>query len=975
VSQALQPGSRISHYQIIGPLGAGGMGEVYRAKDETLGRDVALKILPPEAVRNEERVRRFILEAKSASSLSHPNIVTIHEIGHDVVRAAESFKAEVGKSPDGKVVPGASSEEGLGPAGRLSSAAGSDPVHFIAMELVTGETLGAKIHQEKTDLRTMLGYLAQAAEGLAKAHAAGIVHRDLKPGNIMVSRDGFAKVLDFGLAKLTERRAGENDLTATLTEREVKTGEGVVMGTTGYMSPEQVQGKPVDQRSDIFSFGSILYEAATRRNPFEAETGAERMAKILREKPAPIEELNPEAPAELRRLIRRCLTKDPNQRLDSMKALAIELREIVEEYDALSASASSGSGASATAGAIARSPQRTRLLLLLTAVAVAGIAGIVVGLRMIRQRGSVPETPPRTMRVNVVTSLSQPFTFLSALSRDGRLLAYVSAGGLWVRQVATGADVQVVPPPGPIPNSPNFSPDGNYLYYLRSDPEQANYTSLFEVPSMGGTPRKRAFEVDEGFTFAPDGRRVCFVRLEPPKNQSSLIVLDLESGQERTLATVITPIRFQGAPSWSWDGRKIAAVRAGPNTEAHLMAFDAENGKTESLISDPSFRAFQYPWLPDGTGLIVQGVKGPFAPGQLWLVPYPEGQPRMITAGDAPYIGVSVSSDGKTLATNRIQARGAFWTAESQGGRIALRRITPENRTFAPGFTGFDTAKNGSVLFMSVAQKYNLWTMGPDGSGRKPITSVLGQRVNARCLKDGGIILEQSSEDRIPHLWRVNEDGSNLRQLTSGTGEYLISVSPDSGTVLFQPAEHPEELWQLRQGSKPMKLVSPFTSKALFSPDGSRIAYDSPRESEGRTRSVWNIIPAGGGNTLATLSLPLEASGVQWAPDGNALTFVNGANVFRQRLEAGSPEPVTRFSEGWVSGHEWAPDGKRLLVQRKIEQVDNLWIVAADGSNPAQWTDFKTENGLDATWARDGRRIIFNQGEFNGDVLLIQDFR
>src|SRR5262245_8577862 len=286
---ALQPEDVVARYRVVGPLGAGGMGEVYLARDSSLERNVALKVLPPDLVRDEERVRRFVLEAKSASSLSHPNIVTIYEIGHDVVN--------------------------------------DQPVQYISMELIQGKTLGTLIHEDRTDLRTLLGYLAQAAEGIAKAHFAGIVHRDLKPGNIMVSSDGFAKVLDFGLAKLTEGRESSPEMTSAPTRVE-STGVGAVLGTAAYMSPEQVRGATVDHRSDVFSFGCVLYEAATRTRPFVAETPVETMHKILHDKPAPIEEKNPSCPAELRRLIRRCLAKSPEQRVQSMKDLAIELREI-----------------------------------------------------------------------------------------------------------------------------------------------------------------------------------------------------------------------------------------------------------------------------------------------------------------------------------------------------------------------------------------------------------------------------------------------------------------------------------------------------------------------------------------------------------------------------------------------------------------------------------------------------------------------
>src|SRR5262245_51606210 len=311
---ALQPEDVVARYRVVGPLGVGGMGEVYLARDESLERNVALKVLPADLVRDEERVRRFVLEAKSASSLSHPNIVTIYEIGHGTVH--------------------------------------DQPIHYMSMELIQGKTLGTLI-DESTDLRTFLGYLAQAAEGIAKAHFAGIVHRDLKPGNIMVSSDGFAKVLDFGLAKLTEKRDTSPEMTSAPTRVEA-TGVGAVLGTAAYMSPEQVRGATVDHRSDVFSFGCVLYEAATRTRPFVAETPVETMHKILHDKPAPIEEKNPSCPAELRRLIRRCLAKSPEQRVQSMKDLAIELREIVDEWDSLSVS-----GASSTMVGAAPPPART----------------------------------------------------------------------------------------------------------------------------------------------------------------------------------------------------------------------------------------------------------------------------------------------------------------------------------------------------------------------------------------------------------------------------------------------------------------------------------------------------------------------------------------------------------------------------------------------------------------------------------------
>src|ERR1700704_2566525 len=292
----LSAGASLSHYRIVSKLGAGGMGEVYLAQDTKLDRKVALKILPADLAANDDRMRRFTQEAKSAAALNHPNIATIHEIGE------------------------------------------SDGVNFITMEFVDGLTLREKIHQEQTDLRKLLRYLQHVAEGLAKAHAAGIVHRDLKPDNIMITRDGHAKILDFGLAKLIEPQlidagTGDNLGDAATAIMQQHATPGVIMGTVGYMSPEQAQGKTneIDQRSDIFSFGCILFEAVTGQKPFAGKDTLDSLHNIVHAPTPNLKELNPAAPNELQRIVRRCLAKDSDKRYQSIKDLAIELEELRQE--------------------------------------------------------------------------------------------------------------------------------------------------------------------------------------------------------------------------------------------------------------------------------------------------------------------------------------------------------------------------------------------------------------------------------------------------------------------------------------------------------------------------------------------------------------------------------------------------------------------------------------------------------------------
>jgi serine/threonine protein kinase len=297
VAEHIPDNSVISHYRVLSKIGAGGMGEVYKALDETLDRPVALKVLPPELLESTDRVRRFVGEAKAASALNHPNIVTIHQIGQATITL---------------------------PGGDTSSADPERKIHYIAMEFIAGKTLKSHIHGE-TELRKVIEVMAQAAEGLAKAHNAGIVHRDLKPDNIMVTDDGYAKIVDFGLAKLTEKREekGTDD---------DRTQEGMVMGTIAYMSPEQVQGKLVDQRSDIFSFGSILYECVTGKKPFQSDTAIDMMHRIVFGQYAPVGELNPDAPQEIERIIRKCLAKDPDERFQSIKEVAVDLKNLARDW-------------------------------------------------------------------------------------------------------------------------------------------------------------------------------------------------------------------------------------------------------------------------------------------------------------------------------------------------------------------------------------------------------------------------------------------------------------------------------------------------------------------------------------------------------------------------------------------------------------------------------------------------------------------
>ncbi|HWC76081.1 MAG TPA: protein kinase, partial [Blastocatellia bacterium] len=621
----------LGHYRIIEALGAGGMGEVYKARDSRLERTVALKVLPPHLVTDSDRLERFIGEARAASALNHPHIVAIYDIGESV---PEPPPAE-------------------GPA---------SAVYYIAMEYVDGVTLHALIHRERAELRKLLEYMAQTADGLAKAHASGIVHRDLKPENIMVTGDGYAKILDFGLAKLIEpdRAAGatptsRSELEEAETAVMARTQAGVVMGTVGYMSPEQAQGKPVDHRSDIFSFGCILYEVVTALKPFHGDSLIDSLHKIVYAQPAPVRDSNPNAPAEVQRIIRKCLAKDPGERYQSIRDVALDLRDLVKEYDSQptlsgvyapagaaeghlqhqpaafqqpgSASgaqpATSGSDPSFISGpssGIVATGERRRLWISISIVLLV-LAGGLVSLYFFFGPKSARSTGPAflTTRLNKLTTTGR--SVHAVISPDGKYVVHLvrDAGkvGLWVRQTATASNVQIMSPAEGNYYGTTFSRDGNYVYFTRGE-KGASIASLYQVPVLGGTAKKLIEDVDSAITFSPDGKRFVFVRHS--QADSSLIVVNADGSGEQKLITSPQPDIFT-QPAWSPDGKTIGAImrKVTGGYRFELVAVQAADGSVTTVGVQRWISISGVAWLPDSSALILSARdQTPGANTQIW---------------------------------------------------------------------------------------------------------------------------------------------------------------------------------------------------------------------------------------------------------------------------------------------------------------------------------------------------------------------
>jgi eukaryotic-like serine/threonine-protein kinase len=560
----------ISHYRITGQLGNGGMGVVYEAEDLNLGRKVALKFLPPQLSRDQNALDRFLLEARTASALNHPNICTIYAVE----------KAE-----------------------------GENAQSFIAMELLEGQNLDQKLSSGPLPTDRLLDIAIQLADALDAAHAKGIIHRDVKPANIFLAPRGQVKVLDFGLAKLTRPEMQMETIGATQESPGPAhlTSPGATVGTIAYMSPEQARGEELDTRSDLFSLGAVIYQTATGKLPFSGATSAVVFHAILELDPASPLQWNATLPPKLEEIIEKLLEKDRDLRYQSAADLRGDLKRLKRDVEsgrksaaspgspsiALAATTVSGSGpavpaavasgsspAASQSSAVVAAVRQNKLgtgstvaiVLLLIAAAAYGIYSFVT-----RNRPA----PFQNFTVTKVTDSGDAVA--AALSPDGKyILGMMRNNGLaslWLRNVPTNSNTQVQPPAEVYYGGLRFSPDGNYFYFVRSDPGNPELKFLYRSPLLGGTPQKLASDVDSNISFSPDGQRFAFIRDgNPDPGKYRLILRSTDSGEESVLASGPTNEGlFQ--PDWSSDGKTIVcvALRVG-NALQGLVAVDVATG-------------------------------------------------------------------------------------------------------------------------------------------------------------------------------------------------------------------------------------------------------------------------------------------------------------------------------------------------------------------------------------------------------------
>jgi eukaryotic-like serine/threonine-protein kinase len=911
-------GRQLGAYHVTTLLGRGGMGEVYLAEDTRLGRQVALKLLPREFTRDVDRVRRFEREARAASALNHPNIITIYDLGR------------------------------------------ADDTYFIATELVAGQTLRQQMVTARPSLPEALAVITQIASALTAAHQAGVIHRDIKPDNVMIRPDGLVKVLDFGLAKLIK----QPPLIAANGTTSLNTGTtpGVVIGTLPYMSPEQVRGLVVDARTDIFALGVILYELVAGHRPFAGETSSDLIAAILSSAPPPLAQVVPEVPAELQHIVSRALRKKADERYQTSQELLTDLKdlqrnlEFATQLERVQSSQASGKVTPVKTGvtvtkdtqetAVTRDTLETtispglsgvtnhRKLRLGTALALSLIilAGIGIALYSLLSRSApAPATPFQTMKLTRVTTNGN--VLRAAISPDGKYIAHVVDDGkgqsLWVKQVVTGVSAQIIPPADDAYQALVFSPDSNYVYYVQD-------TGLYRVAVLGGAPRRITREVLGQVAPAPDGKRLAIVRSYADAGRNDLIIINVDGTGEQRLVSRQYPDGIS-SPTWSLDNKLIAylTVATDANSRYANVALVSAAGGAEQLLTANRWPGLeQVSWLADGSGLLLTAADEASNDTQIWHLSYPGQVGRRVTNDLHNYSGVSATSDASALVSVQTDQISNIWVVPNAQASQARQLTFGLGKL--EGVMGLDGINKDKIIYISRASGTpDLWSMNADGSNQTQLTTNGKNNIRPALSPDGRYIAFSSNIVAEANIWRIDSDGSNLKRLTSGDGEAAPHWSPDGRWIVYQGLKDGKPLlWKLAiDGGAPMALTSTSVGRPVISPDGKLIACYYYDEQDASAAWKLGVIPFDGGPPIKLLALPKTVdrlTPLRWTADGRGLTFIdthNGvSNIWRQPLEGGAPQRLTDFQTGLLFNFAWAGDGKQLVCARGVVNKDVVLI-------------------------------------------------
>ncbi|PYX59462.1 MAG: hypothetical protein DMG76_05450 [Acidobacteria bacterium] len=885
---ALPRGIKLGSYEIVSSLGAGGMGEVYRARDESLGREVAIKVLPKELASDPDRLRRFEQEARAAAALNHPNILAVY---------------------------GFSTTEEHAP--------------YLVTELLQGQTLRERLQQGEIPVRKAVEFALQTARGLAAAHERGIVHRDLKPENLFLTRDGVVKILDFGLAKLIVPEVTSETSVATASFTEV----GVVLGTAGYMSPEQVRGQVVDHRSDIFSQGAILYEMLSGKRAFEGKTAADTLSAILKEEPAQLSASGRSLPPALGRMVDRCLEKDPAERFQSARDLAFNLELLSREE--------TGSGA---AVALPARKGRRWGIAALGALALFGAAGLGFLARGLRPRAE-NSSPAELRRLTDFVGMEE----FPALSPDGKSVAFTAdVSGrrqIWVRLLAGGTPLQVTQDNADH-QYPRWSPDSSWLIYFSSSQEPDGEGKIWQISALGGTARPLVSSLG-GADLSHDGKHIAYFHSN--QGELELAVADPDGSNPRRLTVLPTEYNYSDL-RWSPDDGKLGFQR-GRTFDYDVFYVPAEGGNVRPITQDGN-PLEGFAWLPDGSGVVYSSSRGDtvlyLRTMNLWSVQTGGKNLRQLTFGETSYISPDMDRHGNIVATRR-QIQFDIWRYPVDGSpEQNVRRGAQITRQTGNVQTPSAAPADHELVYLSDSGGHgNLWILNLETQQNRQVTFEHDPQVTIGVpvwSPDGKYIayVKRGLKAWNVDLWLMNPDGSAAHKVSDGGG--WACWAPDSRWLYFSP---PGE-------------------------NGFRIAKASP---------------AGGGN------LSVRAEGQKPAVDAEgrlffvqSLSALNGLSdmeILLAEPENGPARRLARISGSRLSS--WllmqpvlSPDGKWLAVLLTDGPTTDIWAQPTAGGPMRRITDF----GRQATfitrrvsWSSDGHSIYAALGKGEADIVLLSNLK
>lgn len=878
---------KIGFYRIVSKIGAGGMGEVYLAEDERLSRRIALKILPADVSGDRRKLNRFMQEARLVANLNHPNICTIYEVG------------ETSETP------------------------------FLAMELIEGETLTDLIKNRSLDLSEVLRIATQIADALDEAHRHKIIHRDIKSSNVLVNRRGQAKLLDFGLAKTIAEEVLEQDITRAKTE------EGMLIGTVQYMSPEHALGKKLDERTDLWSLGVLLYEMSCGEMPFKAATQAGVFDEILNKPPAAPRELNAEIPPEFEQIILKLLEKDRDLRYQTASDLRADLKRLRRS---LGETSDSGEFAKTPTAEVSRSLKTAETqpatanffkIALATFIALAVFGGIIYAVYRF-SNAAPPNLSFSDAKPSRLTNLGRVYD--AVIAPDGKFAAYVTDDGarqtLWIKQTTTGSTVQIGAPQEVMYQGLAISPDGDWVYYNVWDKKSVG--QIFRVPVLGGNPQKIVHDCMPGISISPDGSRLLYIRSDDRLHKFRLLTASANGTDEKEIPT--PDYVYMGAAVWSPDGKTIGVSTTYSDTEQRVLEIreiDTDGNEIKKIWADRDnkYQLNSFAWLPEKRGIVASLQLVREFQAQIWEINYADAQMKQITKEFNGYNSLSISADGKNLLAVQRDFLASIWNAPADDTTQA-KRITEGN---VEGI-GLDVTDDNRIVYSSgITGNLELWSMNADGSNKNQMTFDGVLKLNPCVSNPSKTIVYNIVGNDAGGVARMDFDGKNQKIIEGIWSIYCASDSPyifyfssldgKNASLFYDTADRTN---QRLITDKPIRSFAP-------SPDGKRVAYIYW---EAEKRSYASEIIELETGKIKPFEIPITAVQkysdsqftLRFTPDNKNLSFVNDennfSNVWLLPLDGGKPRRLTNFKENYIYTFEWTRDAKNLILTRVTASND-----------------------------------------------------